>query len=164
MKYIVAMISAAIFIVFLFYLSVFYNWPPALPDHYPSGLVGSNTDAHAITAGALQEAAGLLVTISLALTALFGFSIGGSFDTDDYKLYISVLTSVVFGICLTLVFVYAYGVYHAIVVQSDNNLFFAELVEHILTVETRWTFVCGVLTIAAFCWKCVRPSRMGTSP
>jgi hypothetical protein len=158
MKYIVAIISGTVFIVFFLYLSVVYNWPPVLPDHYPPDLVGSNTDAHAITAGALQEAAGLLVTISLALTALFGFSIGGSLDTDTSELYISVMMSVVFGMCLTLVFVYAYGVYHAIAVQSDNNLFFAVLVEHILTVGTRWTFACGLLTILAFCWKCTRAS------
>lgn len=159
----VSIISGAVFIAFLLYLLVLYNWPPAIPDHYPSGLVGSNTDAHAITAGALQEAAGLLVTISLALAALFGFSIGKNFDSDNLQLHLSILMSVVFGICLTLVFVYAYGVYRAIVIQSDNNLFFAELIEHSLTVETRWAFACGALTILAFCWRCIGVIEMGAS-
>jgi hypothetical protein len=155
MKY-VSMISGAVFVAFLLYLWIFYTWPPAIPDHYPPSLVGSNTDAHAITAGALQEAAGLLVTISLALTALFGFSIGKNFDSHNAQLHISILMSVFFGICLTLVFVYAYGVYRTIAIQSDNNFFFAELVENSLTVKTHWTFACGALAVLAFCWRCAR--------
>jgi hypothetical protein len=136
MKYISSAISAAVFVLFILYLSFFYNWPPAIPEHYPLNLVGQNIDAHAITASALQEGAGLLVTISLALAALFGFAVGKNFDTDKIDLYISLTMSEIFGICLTFVFANAYAIYHAIAIQSDNNLFFAELIESILTVQT----------------------------
>jgi uncharacterized membrane protein AbrB (regulator of aidB expression) len=156
MKYIVAVASTSVFVLIFLYLAFFFSWIPAIPEVYPAGLAGQHMDAHVITASAFQENANLLVTLSLALTALFGFGIGKNFDSNSTELYLSVFTSVIFGICLTFVSVYAYGVYRAIAIQSDNNLFFAGTIESILTVETRWTFACAVLAIIAVGWRCAR--------
>jgi hypothetical protein len=106
----------------------------------------------------LQESAGLLTTLSLALAALFGFSVGKTFDVDNWQLYVSIILTIAFAVCLTFVSVYAYGVYRAIAVQTDRGVFFAENIESLLTIETRWTFVCAGLTIITFCWRCTKVS------
>jgi hypothetical protein len=137
-------------------LVLFFNLESGIPDFYPPDIAKVHMDVHAITAIALQENAGLLVTVALALAALYSFGVSRNFDADNLEFYCSLIITVIFGICLTFVVVYAYGVYRAIAIQTDGNVFFAVGIESLLTVETRWTFACAVLTIFVFCWRCTK--------
>ena len=116
----------------------------------------------AITASAIQESAGLMVTISLALTAVFGFSVSKNFDENNLNSHASIVLTTIFGVSLTFVMVYAYGVYFfAITAQSDGGIFFLDKINPLLTSETRWLMVCAVLSILALCWRCTKGLRGG---
>ena len=126
MKYVIAALSGVLFLILFCYLAFLYNWTPVIPSVYPQDMINSHMDTHSVTASALQESAGLLTTLSLALAALFGFSVGRNFDKDNWQLYVSIILTIVFAVCLKFSFsVYAYGVYRAIAVQTDRGLFFA---------------------------------------
>jgi heme/copper-type cytochrome/quinol oxidase subunit 3 len=155
-KYIISIASGIILILFIGYLGVFFTFDSGIPDVYPPDIAKQHVDVHAITASAFQENAGLLVTVALALGALYSFGVSRNFDVDNFEFYITLALTVIFGICLTFVIVYAYEVYRAIAIQTDRNLFFSQNIESILTTETRWTFACATLTIVTFCWRCTK--------
>ena len=104
-------------------------------------------DAHAITASALQETAGLMVTISLALSALFGFGVSKFIGDDSIIGYICLVLTAVFGISLAAVMLFAYNVYYAIIAQSDLNVFFLDMIDPLLTIEIQWLMSCAVLSV-----------------
>jgi hypothetical protein len=156
-KYVIALLSWLVFAMLLCYIAFFYTFTDIIPEHVPEN-IGSDMAAHAIT---LQESAGLLVTISLALAALFGFSISKTFDENTLSAHISMVLTTIFGVSLTLVIMYAYGVYYAITVQTDRGLFFLDKIDPFLRNEIRWLMACAVLSISVLCWRCMKGLRGG---
>ena len=132
--------------VAIYYISFQYKFPDFIPAHVPPGGTG-NMDAHAITASALQETAGLMVTISLALSALFGFGVSKFIGDDSIIGYICLVLTAVFGISLAAVMLFAYNVYYAIIAQSDLNVFFLDMIDPLLTIEIQWLMSCAVLSV-----------------
>lgn len=154
MRYTVPIVFGVFLVALIIFVTFSYNLGDVVPTNYPKDIVGKNMDAHAVTAGALQETAGLLTTISLALAAVFGFSVASYFEIKDHNFYVGVILSALFAICLVLVFLYAYGTYRAIAIQTDQGVFFAEIVGSFLTTEALWMVGCSIITIFAFCWRC----------
>jgi hypothetical protein len=150
-KYAVPVLCGVEVILLIAYLTFFYQFPEAyIPQKVPSG----NMDVHAVTASALQSNADLLVTIAIALTALFGFSISNFIQNDTIIRDIGVVLMTLFGFSLTFVFVYAYGVYHAIVIQTEHDEFRIDKIDPLVNSETHFVMLCAVLSVGAFCWRC----------
>jgi hypothetical protein len=145
-----------LFVIVILYITLDYDWGGAFPPDYDHNLKMKNMEAHVITASALQETASLLTTLSLALTALFGFSVAKYLTVDRIDSYISIIGLFVFGICLTFVLVNAYGVYRNIIIQTDQGFFFPSTIEPKLETEAYWAVYCIILTVMAFCWRCFR--------
>jgi hypothetical protein len=62
-----AVYSAVLILVLTFVYLFFHEWTPALPDHVPEDI--KDKPSYAGTAAAVEAAVGLIVTISLALSA-----------------------------------------------------------------------------------------------
>lgn len=151
-KYTVPLLCGAAVIALIIYLSFFYTFSPGYLPDIPSGKM----DVHAITAGALQANADLLNTIALALSALFGFSVSIHFGVDNLARYIGMILTTGFGFSITFVFVNAYNVYHSIAIQTDHDVFFLDRIEPLINNQTTWVMVCAGLSVAAFCWRCMK--------
>jgi hypothetical protein len=159
-RYTGSIVCGVALIALLTYLGFAFSIDSGIPEVVPANIVNQHMDVHAITASALQENANLLITISLALGALYSFGVSKNFEVENSHFFITLFLTVIFGVCLTFVVVYAFGVYHNIAIQTDRGVFFPENIESLLSVETRWTFACAALTVIVFCWRCTKVSTV----
>jgi hypothetical protein len=153
---IIAVALAALILVGVFcYIMWFHEWLPVLPKVVPPDL-REWKDQHAATASALQENANLLMTLALATAAFFGFGVGDNFATKNGVMALSLLFVALFAASLAFVGLYAFGIYRAIALQTDQGMFFLGPIDHLLTIQTRWVMVCSIQAVIAFAWRCIK--------